>query len=82
MPAGPACGTSFAFDVGVLDTPRPLASLPANLAHTCPVCGHGMAVMVAETPKGRLTQCASCGELDYRRTPLLVTPPPTLPGRS
>ena len=42
----------------------------------------GMAVMVAETPKGRLTQCASCGELDYRRTPLLGTAPPTLPGRS
>lgn len=41
-----------------------------------------MAVMVAETPKGRLTQCASCGELDYRRTPLLGTAPPTLPGRS
>lgn len=36
--------------------------------------------MVAETPKGRLTQCASCGELDYRRT--VLAPPPTLPGRS
>lgn len=23
--------------------------------------------MVADLPKGRLTQCASCGELDYRR---------------
>ena len=78
----PTRGMSIAFYVGVLDTPRPIASLPANLAHTCPVCGHGMAVMVAETPKGRLTQCASCGELDYRRTPLLGTPPPTLPGRS
>ena len=78
----PTSGMSFAFDGGVLDTPRPLASLPANLAHTCPVCGHGMAVMVAETPKGRLTQCAGCGELDNRRTPLLGTPPPTLPGRS
>jgi transcription elongation factor Elf1 len=51
----------------VLDTPRPLASLPADLLHTCPVCGHEMAVMVADLPKGRLTQCASCGELDYRR---------------
>jgi transcription elongation factor Elf1 len=53
--------------VGVLDTPRPLASLPADLLHACPVCGHEMAVMVADLPKGRLTQCASCGELDYRR---------------
>ncbi|MGD9903273.1 MAG: hypothetical protein AB7U83_07365 [Vicinamibacterales bacterium] len=53
--------------MGVLDTPRPLASLPADLLHTCPVCGHEMAVMVADLPKGRLTQCASCGELDYRR---------------
>ena len=51
----------------MLDTPRPLASLPADLLHTCPVCGHEMAVMVADLPKGRLTQCASCGELDYRR---------------
>lgn len=41
--------------------------MPADLLHTCPVCGHAMAVMVADTPKGRLTQCASCGELDYRR---------------
>jgi len=65
---------------GVLDTPRPLASMPADLLHTCPVCGHEMAVMVAETPKGRLTQCASCGELDYRRSPLLAKA--TLPGRS
>ncbi len=54
--------------------------MPANLVHTCPVCGHEMAVMVAETPKGRLTQCASCGELDYRRTAMAA--PPTLPGRS
>lgn len=52
---------------GVLDTQRPLASLPADLLHTCPVCGHDLAVMVADLPKGRLTQCASCGELDYRR---------------
>ena len=65
---------------GVLDTPRPLASMPADLLHTCPVCGHEMAVMVAETPKGRLTQCASCGELDYRRSALLVKATP--PGRS
>lgn len=66
--------------LGVLDTPRPLSAMPADLLHTCPVCGHGMAVMVADTPKGRLTQCASCGELDYRRT----TPVPAaqLPGRS
>ncbi len=55
----------------VLDTPRPLASLPADLLHTCPVCGHEMAVMVADLPKGRLTQCASCGELDYRRKVLV-----------
>jgi transcription elongation factor Elf1 len=54
--------------------------MPANLAHTCPVCGHEMAVMVAETPKGRLTQCASCGELDYRRTALAQ--PPLRPARS
>jgi transcription elongation factor Elf1 len=73
---------SVAICLAVLDTPRPLASLPANLAHTCPVCGHGLAVMVAETPKGQLTQCASCGELDYRRAPLLGTAPPALPGRS
>lgn len=61
----------------VLDTPRPLAALPADLLHTCPVCGHEMAVMVAETPKGRLTQCARCGELDYRRgaLPAKLTPP-------
>jgi transcription elongation factor Elf1 len=57
--------------VVVLDTPRPLASLPADLLHTCPVCGHEMAVMVADLPKGRLTQCASCGELDYRRKVLV-----------
>jgi hypothetical protein len=30
-----------------------------------------MAVMVADLPKGRLTQCASCGELDYRRKVLV-----------
>ena len=76
----PHVGTRVAPSRVVLDTPRPLASLPANLAHTCPVCGHGMAVMVAETPKGRLTQCASCGELDYRRTVLAPLPAP--PGRS
>ena len=63
----PAYGTWVATLVGVLDTQRPLASLPADLLHTCPVCGHDMAVMVADLPKGRLTQCASCGELDYRR---------------
>ena len=34
-----------------------------------------MAVMVADLPKGRLTQCASCGELDYRRKVLAVAPP-------
>jgi hypothetical protein len=62
-----ARGTSVADPAGVLDIPRPLASLPADLLHTCPVCGHEMAVMVADLPKGRLTQCASCGELDYRR---------------
>lgn len=64
----------------MLDTPRPLSSLPADLLHTCPVCGHEMAVMVADLPKGRLTQCASCGELDYRRT----APPPqhTPPARA
>ncbi len=63
----------------VLDTPRPLSSLPADLLHSCPVCGHEMAVMVADLPKGRLTQCASCGELDYRRKVLAVAPPlPTL----
>jgi hypothetical protein len=33
-----------------------------------------MAVMVADLPKGRLTQCASCGELDYRRKVLAVQP--------
>ncbi len=55
--------------------------MPADLLHTCPVCGHEMAVMVAETPKGRLTQCASCGELDYRRGPVLAAKP-ALPGRS
>lgn len=65
---------------GVLDTPRPLASMPADLLHTCPVCGHEMAVMVAETPKGRLTQCARCGELDYQRGTLLAKATP--PGRS
>lgn len=64
----------------MLDTPRPLAALPADLLHPCPVCGHGMAVMVADTPKGRLTQCASCGELDYRRH--VKAAPPQLPGRS
>ena len=31
--------------------------------------------MVADLPKGRLTQCASCGELDYRRK-ALPTPAP------
>lgn len=75
----PVRGTRVADSLGVLDTPRPLASLPANLLHTCPVCGHDMAVMVAETPKGRLTQCASCGELDYRRTLATAATPP---GRS
>ncbi|MEZ5292269.1 MAG: hypothetical protein R2745_14410 [Vicinamibacterales bacterium] len=65
----------------MLDTPRPLASMPADLLHQCPVCGHGMAVMVAETPKGRLTQCASCGELDYRRH-VVLQQAPQLPGRS
>jgi hypothetical protein len=36
-----------------------------------------MAVMVADLPKGRLTQCASCGELDYRRKALpALTPRP------
>ena len=33
--------------------------------------------MVADLPKGRLTQCASCGELDYRRKaamPVAVMP--------
>ena len=64
----------------VLDTPRPLASLPADLLHTCPVCGHELAVMVAETPKGRLTQCASCGELDYRRGAVFAKSTP--PGQS
>jgi hypothetical protein len=62
----------------VLDTPKPLSSMPADLLHTCPVCGHAMAVMVADTPKGRLTQCASCGELDYRRHSTL-RPPPGIP---
>ena len=66
-------GTSIAICAVVLDTPRPLASLPADLLHTCPVCGHEMAVMVADLPKGRLTQCASCGELDYRRKVLAVS---------
>ena len=47
--------------------------MPADLLHTCPVCGHEMAVMVADLPKGRLTQCASCGELDYRRKILDAT---------
>ena len=64
----------------MLDTPRPLAALPADLLHACPVCGHEMAVVVAVTPKGRLTQCASCGELDYRRYAVLAKP--TLPGQS
>lgn len=54
--------------------------MPADLLHTCPVCGHGMAVMVADTPKGRLTQCASCGELDYRRNVIVAAP--QLAGRS
>lgn len=36
--------------------------------------------MVADLPKGRLTQCASCGELDYRRK--VVAAPPTPPGRA
>jgi len=54
--------------------------MPADLLHSCPVCGHEAAVMVAVTPKGRLTQCASCGELDYRRDPLMAKP--TAPGRS
>jgi transcription elongation factor Elf1 len=49
--------------------------MPADLLHTCPVCGHEMAVMVADLPKGRLTQCASCGELDYRRKVLVAHPP-------
>jgi hypothetical protein len=75
-----ATGIRVAAAIDVLDTPRPLASLPADLTHTCPVCGHGMAVMVAETPKGRLTQCASCGELDYRRAAVLAKP--TLPAQS
>lgn len=74
-------GTRVAPLHDVLDTPRPLAAMPADLLHTCPVCGHEMAVMVAETPKGRLTQCASCGELDYRRGPVLAARP-ALPGRS
>ena len=57
--------------------------MPADLLHTCPVCGHEMAVMVAETPKGRLTQCASCGELDYRRgSGHMLVAKPTPPGRS
>jgi len=73
-----ATGTCVAAVPGVLDTPRPLASLPADLLHACPVCGHEMAVMVADLPKGRLTQCASCGELDYRRKVLMA--PPTRPG--
>ena len=30
--------------------------------------------MVADLPKGRLTQCASCGELDYRRKVLVSGP--------
>jgi transcription elongation factor Elf1 len=49
--------------------------MPADLLHTCPVCGHEMAVMVADLPKGRLTQCASCGELDYRRKGLVANAP-------
>ena len=73
-----ATGTCVAAVPGVLDTPRPLASLPADLLHTCPVCGHEMAVMVADLPKGRLTQCAGCGELDYLRKALLARP--TRPG--
>jgi len=73
-----ATGTCVAAVPAVLDTPRPLASLPADLLHACPVCGHEMAVMVADLPKGRLTQCASCGELDYRRKALMA--PPTRPG--
>jgi hypothetical protein len=76
----PACGTCVAARPGVLDTPRPLASLPADLCHTCPVCGHELAVIVADLPKGRLTQCASCGELDYRRK--AVRPVSVLPGQS
>jgi len=40
-----------------------------------------MAVMVAELPKGRLTQCASCGELDYRRK-AAAQPVSVLPGRA
>jgi transcription elongation factor Elf1 len=64
----------------VLDTPRPLASLPADLSHTCPACGHEMAVMVADLPKGRLTQCASCGELDYRRKAVQMVS--VLPGQA
>ncbi|MBP7776153.1 MAG: hypothetical protein KA371_03405 [Acidobacteria bacterium] len=83
-PSGPGAANASGIGVaplrGVLDTPRPLASLPADLLHTCPVCGHEMAVMVAETPKGRLTQCASCGELDYRRDVMLAKLTP--PGRS
>lgn len=75
-------GTRIAPFLAVLDTPRPLASLPADLLHTCPVCGHEMAVMVADLPKGRLTQCASCGELDYRRKVLAVTQPRPVPAAS
>jgi transcription elongation factor Elf1 len=54
--------------------------MPANLPHPCPVCGHELAVMVTETPKGRLTQCANCGELDYCRHVRAAAP--ALPGRS
>jgi hypothetical protein len=75
-------GTRIAPFLAVLDTPRPLASLPADLLHTCPVCGHEMAVMVADLPKGRLTQCASCGELDYRRKVLAATQPRPVPAAS
>ena len=45
----------------------PVAVSAPDQRNPCPVCGHPLAVLIADLPAGRLLQCGNCGVLDYVR---------------
>ena len=45
----------------------PVAVSAPDQRNPCPVCGHPLAVLIADLQAGRLLQCGNCGVLDYVR---------------